>query len=338
MGAVVAFIVALMIVRKSARVFNFAALRRFGVIAVSATIFMVCSLTNITGIETRVPEATETKSGALLIENNLLPPYKGGYHEDIYEIYIPISGENDMQALADFHRNALDKKAYMNDAFTDKVDNYGIDESIDWTNQTVQLAYGLKNGSKEFRSYMLSSKYLTGSEVYAKLMSSASIKDYLSIKNLIGYENFDIPDIYYRGDSGEEEVAPDTDVRSKLTDSALAEFAECLDADYMAMSASDMMNPGKELFTLRIWSKRPAGSYYDSYDSALSGKAVSIYEQIKDMDGSFGMTYTVTEKSVKTIAWLKEKGIYDSIVNSAENLKAGYDETYKDNVTYTYAD
>jgi hypothetical protein len=327
MGAVVAFIVALMIVKKSARVFNFAALRRFGVFAVAAVIFMVCTLTNITGIETRVPEAAEAKSGALHISSNLLPPYKSRFNEGIYEIYIPILGETDLQTLADLHRNALDEKAYIIDEAS-TVDGASL-------GQSVHLAYGLKNGSKEFRSYELSSKYLAESELYAKLMSSESVKGYLSVKNLIGYENFHIPDIYYGGDDGEEQVAPDTDVRSKLTDSALAEFAECLDADYMAMSASDMMNPGEELFTLRIWSYRPAGSYYDDYDSALSGKGGSIYKQIKDRFGSFGMKYTVTEKNVKTIAWMKEKGIYDSMVKSAENLKARYERTYHD-VPYTY--
>jgi hypothetical protein len=111
------------------------------------------------------------------------------------------------------------------------------------------------------------------------------------------------------------------------------------------MSANDMMNAGEEIFTLSMNSNRPAGIYYPSASSALAAVGGGAKTKgadgegglhLKSTDGEGGLLefrtyYTVTEKSGKTIAWLKEKGIYDSLVKSAASLKTSYDEDdYKD--------
>jgi hypothetical protein len=318
LGAVIAFVVAMMIVRRSARVFTLAALRRFGIFAVAAAVLMVCTLTNITGMETRVPNAAEVKTGAVSIDWAMLAPYKGGLNEGFgLSYYIPVSGDSDLAALAQLHREALKDKAYI-------LDLPSWDSDYE-SSRYVKFAYGLKNGSRESRSYELAAKYLQNSNTYARLMSSKSVKEYFAIKNLLGYESLDMPYIGYRTflyEDYADYVTPDTDVRDKLTPEALKELAACLDEDYMAMSANDMKDAGEDLFILKMVSTRPAGTYYQYADYALSGEGESLRSYRKNSEiTEFGIPYHVTQKSAKTIAWLKEKGIYDSIVKSAAEIK-----------------
>jgi ABC-2 type transport system permease protein len=340
LGAVIAFIVAMMIVRSSARVFSLVAFRRFAIFAVAAAIFMVCTQTNITGVETRVPDAAEMKSGAIKVESGILPPYRNGLNYELWqEYYIPISGDSDMDALAQLHKEALKDKAYMVSVVASGEDDFSTEYTSD-----VKFAYGLKNGTRELRSYSLRESYLLGSNAYARLMSSESVKRYFSVKNLLGYESLELSEI---GASGSVDqpvgnllgyVTPDTDVRGKLTPEATRELAACMDEDYMAMSADDMKNAGEDLFVLKLKSTRPKGKYYRYVNHALSEKGTSIRyfikkEKISDpnqKEPSFSVPYHVTAKSVKTIAWLKEHGIYDSIAKSAAELKAKDGSKFED--------
>jgi hypothetical protein len=109
----------------------------------------------------------------------------------------------------------------------------------------------------------------------------------------------------------------------------MKELAACLDYDCRAMGADDMMNPGKEIFTLWLSSSRAEGTYHGSLREAIAGKGQKM-SKVKSASGDPGIAYTVTEKSARTIAWLKEKGIYDSLVKSAEELKRAYDKKHPD--------
>jgi hypothetical protein len=333
-GAAVAFIVATMILRRSARVFDLSALRRFGVFAAFAAALMLCTMTNITGFETRVPGSGDASHGALGIDALLAPPYKYNILGDnVYlsskdnitifsQPYIPIEGESDTETLAAFHRKALDDKAYIIHTNSD-----GDEPEV----KHVEMGYRLRAGAGEMRSYRFSADYLQSSNEYARLISSESVKSYLSIENLLGYDDLNTPDIAYSYDGYTMmDATPDTDARAKLTGDALAELAKCLDEDYRAMSANDMMDPGKELFTLKLSSSRPTGKTYATMRDALysdgngKGNSNSLALAAKKNALSFNLYYTVTEKSVKTVAWLKDAGLYDSFVNSAGELERRY--------------
>jgi hypothetical protein len=331
-GAVVAFIIATMIIRKSVRVFDLRLLRRFAAFAVAVAVFFVCIMTNVTGFETRVPAAADVSVGACSPSWGMyaMPPYEHGDYR-FERSYIPIKGEDDIKMLEEFHRSILDEKAYLS-ARGDYDTSYddGLGKGITISN--VFITYAKKGGIGESRMYMLSSEFLSGSDAFARLLSSDSIKDYMSIKNLFGYDALDIPVVSYAGEYfGGETVSLDTEVREKLTGDSLKELAACLDEDYMAMSADDMLHPGAELFTLFMSSKRAEGMLYESGADATSGKGEPIYKSIKRDrwdDVEYTVPYTVTEKSVKTIAWLKNAGVYDSLVKSAEELKSKLDEAY----------
>jgi hypothetical protein len=155
---------------------------------------------------------------------------------------------------------------------------------------------------------------------------------------MIGYDALDTPELYYSWIDGNSQVVSlDTEVRQKLTGDALKEFAACLDEDYMAMSADDMTHPGAELFTLHMSSKRAEGMLYGNAAAALSGEGEPIYEYIKRYQyETYSLDYTVTEKSVKTIAWLKDVGVYDSLIKSTEELKNKNPNTTNVTTTSSY--
>jgi hypothetical protein len=319
-GAVVAFIVATMILRGSARVFDLSFLRRFAVFAALAAVFMLCTMTNITGFETRVPGQGDAVSGAFGAGRFIAPPYKYNSVESRFlesgllpHIYIPIEGESDIEALTAFHRKALDDKAYI-------TGTGGDDET---GSQDVEVGYRLRGAGSERRSYMLSGDYLRGSNEYARLVSSDSVKNYMSIENLFGYDDLKTPDISY----GEMalDATPDTDARAKLTGEALTELARRLDEDYRDMSANDMMNPGEEFFTLRLSSSRFKGEAYSSLRSALYGDHDALWTH-DEPSAEFGLYYTVTEKNERAVAWLKELGVMDSLIRTADELERRYND------------
>jgi hypothetical protein len=330
---VVSFLIATMIIRKSARVFDLAALRRFGIFAAAAAVFFVCAMTNITGFETRVPDAGDVKAATFYVGNYLEPPYRygvlsidSGYY--IGGVYVPVQGEDDVETLIAFQRKALEDRAYIRDP---GVEEDGVAYPVGGSNQPFSIGYGLKGGGEVLRSYVFSGKYLLGSGEYARLLSSDSVKDYLSIENLLGYDALNVPKLHYGSTYNIMDVDPDTEIRSKLSGGAMKELAACLDEDYRAMGANDMMNPGKEIFTLWLSSSKPGGTMYESIRAALSGKGMSLYSWTKKEElGDSGLSYTVTEKSSRTIAWLKEKGVYDSLVKSAEELKRGYEAEFSE--------
>jgi hypothetical protein len=342
-GAVVAFIVSTMILRKRARVFDPAALRRFGLFAVAAAVLMVCTMTNVTGFETRVPDARDIKTAAFRVNAFLLPPYRYGIfgssdiigkeqnHMMFQFVDIPVSGD-DGGLLADFQRRALEDRAYLYDPGTDEVDVVYLSGG---SNQSVDIGYGLKRVGEEMRSYVFSGKYLLGSEEFARLLASDSVKDYLSIENLLGYDALNMPSIMYGESYDLLDAAPDTEVREKLTPDAMRELAERLDADYRAMDADDMLDPGDELFTLRLSSPGGKGGIYISMPTALAGKGEK--ENLQELTSrdhvDFALSYTVTEKGVSAVAYLKELGVYDSIVKTAEELKRSYES--KNGLDYT---
>jgi hypothetical protein len=321
-GAAVAFVIATMILRKSARVFDLRLLRRFAAFAVAVAVFFVCIMTNITGFETRVPAASDVSVGAFstFYGSYVMPPYKyGGYRFD--RSFIPIKGEGDLKTLEEFHRSILDEMAYPSSADDDDL-NYD-EEWFETISGDFYITYETKRGMAESRRYTLSSDFLSGSDALARLLASDSMKDYMSIRNLLGYDALGTPEVAASLGSGFGETASlDTDVREKLTGDSLKELAACLDEDYMAMSADDMMHPGAELFTLLLSSKRPEGMQYESGAAATSGKGEPIRESIKeDLGEVYSLPYTVTEKNVKAIAWMKNAGIYDSLMKSAEELR-----------------
>jgi hypothetical protein len=242
------------------------------------------------------------------------------------QIFIPVRGEDGVSALAEFHRKLLADKAYISYTYMDAnvIDGEGNLDGV--SAEDMSLTYALKRGQGESRTYLLPDEYMRGSREYARLLSSNSVKEYMSIENLLGYDRlntpllcFSVEDLY--GGYTSEMVDPDTDVREKLTGDTLKELAARLDEDYMAMSADDMMNQGDELFTLHMSSSRAEGMVYEGGAAAVRDDGVnakSIRSLVKRDDVDFGLNYTVTEKSVKTIAWLKQEGIYDSLMRSAE--------------------
>jgi hypothetical protein len=331
-GALVGFMVATMILKKSARIFNLPSLRRFGIFAVAATVFIVCTVTNITGAETRVPPSNDVEAAAVGIYLYQVPPYK--YATAPYDTeYIPIRGEGDIAILTDLHKKALADKAYI---FNGKNDSDELNQGFldgSTSREEMNIYYGLKNGSRESRHYELSGKYLTHSKDYARLLASDSVKEQMSIGNLIGYDKLSLPRICY-GDTWDldgNSASLDSDARAKFeTDKDIAEFARLLDEDYKAMSAEDMLKPGKELFTLKLLPEggklATKNNLYGSGDQAILGLGHSIAAFSRDRGGdSFYLYYTVTEKNTKAVAWLKSKGIYDSIMKSLEELKTRRD-------------
>ncbi|MDR1292005.1 MAG: hypothetical protein LBJ91_01210 [Clostridiales Family XIII bacterium] len=320
-GAGVAFVIATMILRKSARVFDIRLLRRFGAFAVATAVFFVCVMTNITGFETRVPAASGISAGAFSSygDLNAMPPYKRGTGL-FHTVFIPIKGEDGLRALEEFHHRILDERAYVRDAGGVVYDYDGSYLSIG----DVYITYALKGGMSESRKYTLSSDFISGSDAFARLIASDSVKEYMSIGNMLGYDALDTPELYYLWPDGNSQVVSlDTEVREMLTGDALKEFAACLDEDYRAMGAEDMLHPGAELFTLHLSSKRAEGVMYESADAAMSGKGEPIHQFMKryNYEETYSLDYTVTEKSVKAIAWLKDAGVYDSLIRSMEELK-----------------
>jgi hypothetical protein len=316
-GALVAFIVVTMILRGSARVFDLVTLRRFAVAVAAVLVFMLCTMTNITGYETRVPKADNVTAAAFSMNYFTSPPYKynllgdSAFYDDgsnytMYAgAYIPIVGRDDAGVLAAFHRKALEDKAYIE----------GDDMSI-----PVGVGYRLRVGPDEERSYMIRSDYLRESNEFARLISSRSVKDYLSIENIIGYGNIKSLDVACAdGYSIVDTATPDTDTRRKLTADALGELAVCLDEDYRAMSANDMMDPGGELFTLKLAADRTNDMLYSSVNEAMSGRGRKLASFGTGMD--VNLYYTVTDKNVRAIEWMKDAGVYDSLLASAEEMR-----------------
>jgi hypothetical protein len=261
----------------------------------------------------------------------MMPPYKhriqslGGLWK-----YIPVVDEDGTDALTAFHRKLIADSASLYEQ--EKGAPFGLYSVVE-SGQYIHLAYALEGGGTEARGYSVSDRYLRESNEFARLLSSASVKEYLSIESLLGYDVLETPELYYGERYGMKTVSLDTDVREKLTGEALRELAVRLDEDYRAMSANDMLHPGNELFTLYFSSYHPAGVTYSNEHTALSGKGEPSYEWVTNYDGAFdgaSLPYTVTEKSVRTIAWLKELGVYDSIVETADELKRSYEQENKE--------
>jgi hypothetical protein len=100
-----------------------------------------------------------------------------------------------------------------------------------------------------------------------------------------------------------------------LTKDEVRELAKLLDEDYKNIPTEDLINLGAsgEILTFAISRESPDNRSYSNYTYYVTDEDLRFF-------------YSVTDKYVNTIAWLKDKGYYDDMIAATALLKEDVDK------------
>jgi ABC-2 type transport system permease protein len=309
-GSVITFIIVMMAARKTLKVFNMRFLKNFGIYAVCAVIFLVFTTTDITGFEKRVPAAKSVLSVVVEMNQFDLIPYRWGGDSSIV-----ISDKEGVNAVRELHGLIANSgRAYAAEKYIDReLENYDITKTpfnLFEDGSGLSVNYKRTAGRTLNRHYSLK-KDVTDTEQFRNLVGTQSWREANTIDKRFGYKNLlDLDLSLFDGfgpylQSGEKKA-----FEKSLTKNEVRELAKLLDADYKKIPAEDLINVGAsgEILGFAIGYEMNGDDMYSGGTYYIKGEELIFH-------------YSVTDKYVNTIAWLKEKGYYDDMISATKLLK-----------------
>jgi hypothetical protein len=317
LGAPVVFAVTSMTLCGTVRIFNMSGLKRFGAFALVTAIFFSLTAFDVTGFERRLPD--QRSIAAVTIPSIALTalPYAGSNADAITL--------SDSQSIADaraLHEEIVSRSqdSRYDSLFTNSdadasatqssSDNCQGCSTADDSVLTVEFHYRMDSGSSMDRSYTLYQKYLRESDAYRRLVNDAGYRQANSLQRL-GYNNIlssQVSDVY--GDSIYS--ASPTNLTGPETSLGAADartLAKLLDEDYRSLPNTDVAST---IF------------HFDSQTGNPINKKmrIGVSFQMKDHDGNSNgsVFYGITDEYTRTMRWLKDKGLYETMVSATTKL------------------
>jgi hypothetical protein len=355
-GAGVSLILITMLLRGTPKVFNLRTLRDFGCYAACAAVFLALTTTNLTGFETKVPNTNELKGASADVSYVGAIPYKWNPPLTVY----PISDADSLEALTALHRDMLDKAERYGRFETEPnivQDGWGESKQSEYdipgyyygnmSNVAIHYDNGGRLGIN--RRYDFRTSYFIKEDTFGRFMESRAYKTALTVDKIAGYDNLMSLWLVYRDSTPESEefeasmrkypadakVIEETDVDSpSATPSdvsktiisekgALVEFVKCLDADFAALDADDMRGDNRVRMTFLIEYRLTAiaSEKNGGAQTRANWVAESTYFS---RDGSLTrsyLRYSITDKYERSVAWLKEHGLYDAMLEATAAME-----------------
>lgn len=306
-GSVLAFIIARMITLKSLHVFNKQSLKSFGGYCVAAVLIICIFAFDLTGFESRIPDAEKVASAnsnvvtnilnESLVSGNRFSPYHfnlpGGERGDTFRAYF--TSPDNIERFQALHKGIID----------DRSDDYGGLFSyitggvpadgqyyLNFYNTTVLLNYELENGKLFRRRYRIPVSEEWRHEYIAGIYESEEFKEVFALSNL-QYDRI-------------EEVSLFNELKGEgiiFKGAEAMELFRAMDADFAARTFAEEVSPmEKGIVTLNIryiFTYNPR-DYYD-YDI----QSLNVQLHLNDAN---------------TIAWLTEHGAEEYLEISSDDV------------------
>jgi hypothetical protein len=320
-GAIATYLVATMIARKTAKIFNARLLKNFGIYAICAVMFLAFTTTDIMGYSKRVPSVSAVSNVKISWDTLNVMPYRWWYGEK-EAVISEADGLNYAAALHELIVTSDMKYAPGNDnSYTgveyveDKDTSYTFEESTlsrISSGGSLRINYKKRGGGTIARAYALTEE-IEETEQFKNLIGSKGWLEATTIEKLCGYERLKAVYLSLYDAYNHTLTNGKTAYERKLTDEEIRELAGHLDADYVKLKADDLIsrNLDDELFTFGFEMKSKIGDF-----------------EVEDI-----FAYSVTAEYKGTIAWLKEKGYYDDMISAAKQLRMDGEAVYKDSKT-----
>ena len=311
-GALVAYVASDMLIQKRIRIKGF--VNGFGLYFAAAVIFFGIFAFDIFGYETSTPDADEVKG-----------VYIEGISAEYYKHYA-MNGEGSegmiqdteaIQRVLNLHSALINER----DTFFEKDNSYYLADTAeimpaDITYTWVDIVYVLENGKEVKRSYdSIPENWLYSNEDVRSLVESEPYKE--MIYPILGWELEDmaltginlLPS--YEGDvCGKKTVQISDQDRMEQLFNAYQEDLRSLTFEEMNISGSE----NRALFTVELAVKNS-----DVISEELNKEYYEYYGYYYSDDHEY-FEYNVNRHYEKTLALLKEWGIYNSLVVSANDI------------------
>lgn len=324
LGALITYVAVEMLIQKRFRIKGF--VKGFGLFAIAAVVLFAGYQFDVLGFEKSVPEAAEVAGIRADLVNYYLDesPWEG--ESDV--LWIRDEGLN--EAVTAFHKGIVSAKEDLEEIDPSK----GTDR--------VNFVYKLKNGRIIRRTYELPSGWLSGSAEYKNLVETRAYKasqypvmDWESAAamkvdavSVMPCNDFDAglfgkypQTLTDRGQFEEILTALQQDLEDLTIEGMAEDKPELLNVEFrMPSNTRDDLTPGE------IQAEIDAGGFFSGHYQ---------YREVR-----------VTEDFTRTIALLKEWGMYDAVVLQGEDvhhmevvLRAGSEEEgYEDSTVATLTD
>lgn len=242
-GCIASFAIGRMIVSKSLRIFDRAALKSFLLYAAAAAVFLCALVFDFTGYVTRLPDPAQVEKvtvndQTLFVNDNRFDAsyYKGGGKRGL-EVY---RDPKNIRAVTQLQRSIIESDHPGADS---EEDGYGFD-----------LHY-YKNGMDLQRSYFVNSDFFQKNKTYKRVYESREFKDFYSIKNLkkIHQSELSICSAFQYNDL-------------PLSKEDKKEIVVCLEKDFYNRTYEEQMDPCHPYGTVNLTYKvilPEEGSYLD---------------------------------------------------------------------------
>ncbi|MCH4160804.1 MAG: hypothetical protein LKF38_05620 [Bifidobacterium sp.] len=321
LGAPVVFAITSMTLCGTVHIFNMSSLKRFGAFAVVAVLFFSLTSFDVTGYERRLPDQQSITAVTIPTINLMSLPYAASNSDSITL--------SDAQSISDaraLHEEIVSKAndPKYNSLFTGSdVEDSDTQSSSATTADvcqhcnineydvlTVEFTYRMHSGSSMERKYTVYQKYLTQSAAYHRLINDAGYRKANSLRSK-GYNNIQssqVTDAY--SDNGSSlGIDGLGGANTSLGAADARTLAKLLDEDYQALPDYDV--------TSNIFG-------YDSQTGNAVNKRllIGISFQMEDKNyNSIGpVFYGITDEYTRTINWLKDKGLYQTMVATTAKL------------------
>ncbi|MDR1029234.1 MAG: hypothetical protein LBL63_07425, partial [Clostridiales Family XIII bacterium] len=317
-GSIITLIIAMMVLRKTPKVFDLHTLKVFGCYAVVGVLFLAFTTTDITGFEKRTPDPAQIEAATVTIGNANLFPYMWNN-----ALAIGVSDQAGKETIVALHQdivnipeeyrdtNLPDDSVY--DASSPAFDPYA---SLLPSTSHVGFSYDLRNRSGMQREYTLRDLFFSaGSSEVERFVESDLYKRSLSVAGIVGYENLMsirpafLPNGYdpiASGISGYE---------------AAADFAKCLDADFAELGYEALTANNRVRLTFNIEYRVPKNER-----RRFPPRANEENERYNENT----LIYAITDDYARSIKWLKDKGYYEDMVAETTESEEQWKEMVKE--------
>lgn len=307
LGGIVGFVIARMIVKKTARIFNAESLRTMGVYAAVIALIVCCFAFDLFGYAARQPMSSDIESVVLYNNAVTLNPGANTVFRDAENI----------ESIKRFHRQL----------FEEREEAGGIDH------KNVRITYNLKNGGKIYRIYNVGYETVKNSADLRALYESSETKAMadrlmnldvsrvkINIENSFGNEMIrenDYPETPEDDNANAYEISEDdisSLIRAYACDVNYRSYDEILDGAvtqatiYLGYKFEE--RPGSGVATQ--FHDYFGYSYYYASEKEEKGSDIPI-EYVANF-------YLPVDRHFKnTLNWLKEHGLYDDLYSGLDD-------------------
>lgn len=320
LGAIITFIIANMIAKKSFRIFGKKLLKRFACFSIVAIVFLVLTTIDVTGFQKYVP--SPDREGLTVSINKNLPmmiPFKHEYSFlDDRDIVINESLEN-VTALHSEIVNNIDKYSLI--LMHGENDSYYMDEpqiydqgrhlGVDYSPSGLTFHYTAGKRYDVRRTYYdLYSNALVESDAFKNFIDCEAFVTATTLEELISYDSLLSLRTTFQGMNTEHESV-------LIRGQDLKEFVKCLDEDYISLSADQKIIYEDDLLDFQI-----------NYKDNTMRQSWDEHGALSEEEGESWIIYAITKDYKKSIAWLKQHDLYDKMIAEYEVLAAKYSGPY----------